>query len=132
MSADMRDEVDAHSPGPLVPEVAVQSERPEVSLEFAAQEGRRLPAAGVARFLRAEEDEVAVWAGAGGEGRWEGEGRGWGRRGVVERCAVGGGVGDERGEEGGYVGWRHVVDVEEGRKEEHRRGTGWIVGCGSG
>lgn len=39
-----------------------------MALEFAAEEGRGLAAAGVAGALGAEEDEVAVGAGAGGEG----------------------------------------------------------------
>ena len=37
-----------------------------MALEFAAQEGGGLAAAGVAGFLGAEEDEVGVGAGAGG------------------------------------------------------------------
>lgn len=68
----MADEIDAHAPRPLVVCVPVQAERAQVALEFSAQEGRGLPAAGVAGALGAEEEEVSVGVGAGGEG---GEGR---------------------------------------------------------
>ena len=53
---------------PLVVQVAVEPQGPEVALELAAQERRRLPAARVARLLAAQEDQVLVRAGAGLEG----------------------------------------------------------------
>lgn len=47
-----------------------------MALEFAAEEGRGLAAAGVARLLGAEEDYGQVRTGAAGElvgdGRWDG------------------------------------------------------------
>ena len=73
MPAHVRDEVDADAAGPLVVQVAVESQRGEVALEFLAQEGCGLAAAGVAGFLAAHQDEVFVGAGAGFEG-----GGGWG------------------------------------------------------
>lgn len=42
-------------------------------LEFAAEEGCALAAARVARFLGAEQDQVVMWAGPGGEGRGKGQ-----------------------------------------------------------
>ena len=63
MPADVADEVDAHAAGPGVVGVAVQAEGAEVALELPPEDRRRLPAAGVARLLAAEEDEVAVRTG---------------------------------------------------------------------
>lgn len=67
--ADMADEVDAHAAGPRVVHVAVEAQRAEVAFELAFEQGRRLPAAGVAGALGAHEDEVFVRAGARLEGR---------------------------------------------------------------
>lgn len=67
MPANVADEVDAHPAGPVVVQVAVQAERLQMALELAPQEWRGLAAAGVAGFLGAEQDEVGVWAGSGGE-----------------------------------------------------------------
>ena len=65
MASDVRDEVDPYAAGPFVGEVAEETEGPEVSFEFFAEEGRGLTAASVTGFLGAEEDEggVRTWAG---------------------------------------------------------------------
>lgn len=67
MTANMTDEVYAHASRSFVVEIAVEAEGAEMAFEFPAEEGRGLSAAGVAGALGAEEDEVLVGAGAGGE-----------------------------------------------------------------
>ena len=100
MPAHVADEVDADAAGAGVVEVAVEAERPQVALELAAEQWRRLAAACVARFLAAKEDEGEVRAGVGAEGVREGErlfeGEGWSRCFVIgrgERLLLGGAVG---------------------------------------
>lgn len=70
----MADEEDSHAAWSVVVEVAVEAAGAEVAFEFSAEEGGGLAAAGVAGALGAEEDEVGVGVGAGGEEGWgEGE-----------------------------------------------------------
>ena len=51
MASNVTDEIDANSTRAFVVQVAVETEGPEVALEFAAQEGRGLAAPGVAGLL---------------------------------------------------------------------------------
>lgn len=53
-----------HTARSLVMLVAIEAERAEHALEFAAEEGGGLAASGVAGALGAEEDAVGVWVGA--------------------------------------------------------------------
>ena len=69
MTAYMTDEIYPHAAGPLVLQVSIKAQGPEVALKFAAEEGRGLAAAGVAGALRAEEDEVIMGARAAFKGR---------------------------------------------------------------
>ena len=67
MPAYVADEIHAYAPGPLIVQIAVQTQGAEMAAEFSEEQGRGLPAAGVARALAAEQDDGAVAAGAGGE-----------------------------------------------------------------
>lgn len=67
MPAHVADEIDAHAPGPLVVQIAVETQGAEMAVEFSEEQWCGLPAAGVAGALAAEEDEGAVAAGAGCE-----------------------------------------------------------------
>ena len=40
MSSDVADEIDAHTAGTLVAEIAIEAERPEMALEFSSEDGR--------------------------------------------------------------------------------------------
>lgn len=82
----MVDKVQPDPARPGIVQVPVQSQRVELPLEFPREEGGGDAAAGVAAFVRAEEDDVIVGAGVGGEGVLRGD---LGRD-------VGGGVGGGR------------------------------------
>ena len=60
MPPNVRNKVDSHSTRPFIVEIAVQAAGAQLSLEFFAQQGRRLAAAGVAGALGAEKDEGAM------------------------------------------------------------------------
>ena len=40
MTSDVADEIDAHAAGTLVAEIAMETERPQMALEFPAEDGR--------------------------------------------------------------------------------------------
>ena len=60
----MADEINPDASGPLIVQVAVETQSTQMPFEFSAEEGRGLSAAGVAGFLGAEEDEVFMGTGA--------------------------------------------------------------------
>lgn len=134
MAADVVDEVDADSAGPFVFQIPVQAQRTQVPLELAAEQRRGLSAAGIARAVGAEQDEVSVGAVAHFEARGQGFGdcflagqdgflsvglglglavRGWGERGRVCGCRVDAGL-----DQVGDGGRGDVLDVLEGREQE--------------
>ena len=67
MSTDVVDEVDAHTAGTVIVEVAVQAKGTEVALELFAEERGGLAAAGVAGAVGTHEDEGGVGDGFGAE-----------------------------------------------------------------
>ncbi len=61
---DMTDEIDAHTSGPFVMKIAVQTQGAKMPFQLPAEKRRGLSAAGVAGLLGAEEDKVFVGTGA--------------------------------------------------------------------
>ena len=63
MPTHMAYEIDSYTSRPFILKIAVQTQWTEMTLKFSAEKRRGLAAAGVASFLRTEEDEIFVGAG---------------------------------------------------------------------
>lgn len=68
MSPNVADEIYTHTAGSYIVEITIETQRAEMALKLATEQGRGLTATGVASPLRAQEDEVFVGTGAGCEG----------------------------------------------------------------
>lgn len=127
--AHVVDEVHPHAARSLVVEIAVQAQGSQVPLQLLPQYGRALSAAGVARLVGAEEDQGAVWGGAGEQllrGGEAGQGERSRERDGSERRLGGRRVVDVLGYEKRDGGWGDVFDDDEGGEEDDGRRLGVV------